>query len=244
MIKFFRHIRKTLISENKMGKYFKYAVGEILLVVIGILIALQINNWNQKRIDMNTAQVYVENIKKEIMFHVEQMQSEYINRYERKISALEMARSYFEKPFIIEDSIEFINEISYGAIFNFGIEHSNIGVYESLISSGNIGLIETELRNEILDYYDYYDHASTVSQANASNYQNIVNGLRPFDVRDPKKINKHDQIRFINALTTEAFIKEVNIELSNGIHSAGRASQILKRGENLIGTIDNYLNRD
>ncbi|MEZ4781044.1 MAG: DUF6090 family protein [Flavobacteriaceae bacterium] len=49
MIKFLRHFRKTLISENKMGKYFKYAIGEILLVVIGILIALQINNWNEQR---------------------------------------------------------------------------------------------------------------------------------------------------------------------------------------------------
>ena len=49
MIKFFRHIRKSLLEENKMGKYFKYAIGEILLVVIGILIALQINNWNEDR---------------------------------------------------------------------------------------------------------------------------------------------------------------------------------------------------
>lgn len=51
MIKFFRHIRKSLLEQNKMGKYFKYAVGEILLVVIGILIALQINNWNQERLN-------------------------------------------------------------------------------------------------------------------------------------------------------------------------------------------------
>ncbi len=49
MIKFFRHIRRTLIQENNMGKYFKYAIGEIVLVVIGILIALQINNWNEER---------------------------------------------------------------------------------------------------------------------------------------------------------------------------------------------------
>ena len=49
MIKLFRHIRRTLINQNNMGKYFKYAIGEILLVVIGILIALQINNWNEKR---------------------------------------------------------------------------------------------------------------------------------------------------------------------------------------------------
>ena len=49
MIKFFRKIRQNLLMENKTGKYFKYAVGEILLVVIGILIALQLNNWNEKR---------------------------------------------------------------------------------------------------------------------------------------------------------------------------------------------------
>jgi hypothetical protein len=56
MIKFFRKIRQNLLMENKTGKpayrtgrYFKYAVGEIILVVIGILIALQINNWNEKQ---------------------------------------------------------------------------------------------------------------------------------------------------------------------------------------------------
>ena len=47
MIKFFRKIRQNLLMENKTGKYFKYAIGEIILVVVGILIALQINNWNE-----------------------------------------------------------------------------------------------------------------------------------------------------------------------------------------------------
>jgi len=49
MIKFFRRIRQNLLMENKTGKYFKYAVGEIILVVIGILIALQVNNINEQR---------------------------------------------------------------------------------------------------------------------------------------------------------------------------------------------------
>lgn len=48
MIKFFRKIRQNLLSEGKTGKYLKYASGEIVLVVIGILIALQINNWNEQ----------------------------------------------------------------------------------------------------------------------------------------------------------------------------------------------------
>jgi len=51
MIKFFRHIRKNLMETGKTGKYFKYAIGEIILVVIGILIALSINNWNQDRLN-------------------------------------------------------------------------------------------------------------------------------------------------------------------------------------------------
>jgi len=50
MIKLFRNIRKSLLNEGKTTKYFKYAIGEIVLVVIGILIALQINNWNENRL--------------------------------------------------------------------------------------------------------------------------------------------------------------------------------------------------
>jgi hypothetical protein len=49
MIKFFRKIRKSLLSKGKTSNYFKYAIGEIILVVIGILIALQINTWSNNR---------------------------------------------------------------------------------------------------------------------------------------------------------------------------------------------------
>ena len=49
MLRFFRHIRKQLMEQNKIRTYFFYAIGEILLVVIGILIALQVNNWNEDR---------------------------------------------------------------------------------------------------------------------------------------------------------------------------------------------------
>jgi len=49
MLKFFRNIRQNLLSENKIGKYLLYALGEILLVMIGILLALQVNNWNETK---------------------------------------------------------------------------------------------------------------------------------------------------------------------------------------------------
>jgi len=66
MIKFFRKIRQNLLMENKTGKYFKYAIGEIVLVVIGILIALQINNWNEGRKEFNKSKARLEEFKRDL----------------------------------------------------------------------------------------------------------------------------------------------------------------------------------
>jgi len=61
MIKILRKIRQNLLSEGKNRKYFKYAIGEIVLVVIGILIALQINNWNENRKNPEKENKYLSN---------------------------------------------------------------------------------------------------------------------------------------------------------------------------------------
>lgn len=65
MIKFFRRIRQHLLSENKFSKYLIYAIGEIILVVIGIMIALQINTWNQNRIDLNVQKAIISKLHKD-----------------------------------------------------------------------------------------------------------------------------------------------------------------------------------
>ena len=72
MIKFFRHIRKDLMEKNKTGKYFKYAIGEIILVVFGILIALQVSNWNQTRLETKSLNSYyyklIEELEQEVIY--------------------------------------------------------------------------------------------------------------------------------------------------------------------------------
>ncbi len=75
MIKFFQKIRHSLMEQNKTGKYFKYAIGEIILVVIGILIALQINNWNENRIKSNKETAILATIHKEFKKNKKQLDS-------------------------------------------------------------------------------------------------------------------------------------------------------------------------
>ncbi|MEZ4810061.1 MAG: DUF6090 family protein [Allomuricauda sp.] len=65
MIKFFRRFRQQLLHENKFTKYLLYAVGEIVLVVIGIFIAIQLNGWNQNRIEKKQLAITLENLKEE-----------------------------------------------------------------------------------------------------------------------------------------------------------------------------------
>ncbi|WP_334056718.1 DUF6090 family protein [Polaribacter sp. P097] len=71
MIKFFRKIRQKLLAEGKTGKYFKYAIGEIFLVVIGILIALSINNWNQQIEDEAKITSILKEIQNDILIDLE-----------------------------------------------------------------------------------------------------------------------------------------------------------------------------
>ena len=76
MIKFFRKIRYDLMEKNKTGKYFKYAIGEIVLVVIGILIALQINNWNEGNKHQLRTENLILRLEKQISQNIEQAQKE------------------------------------------------------------------------------------------------------------------------------------------------------------------------
>ncbi|MGB5264769.1 MAG: DUF6090 family protein, partial [Lutimonas sp.] len=62
MIPFFRKIRKKMADDNRPLKYMRYAIGEILLVVIGILIALQINNWNEDRVKKIALKEHLKNM--------------------------------------------------------------------------------------------------------------------------------------------------------------------------------------
>ena len=74
MIKFFRRIRRKLLDEGKLRSYLIYAIGEILLVVIGILLALQVNNWTERKKNIREEKIILKEIADNLKIDIEDFQ--------------------------------------------------------------------------------------------------------------------------------------------------------------------------
>ena len=149
-MRIFNKIRQKLLSESKFKRYFFYAIGEIVLVVIGILIALQINNWNQDRKDENALKEYLVKIKSHTKEDLRKLDT--ITKYRSQLAALcKKAR------ISILDKTEDENLILFmqcGAAFADYYFKPNTGGYEALKNSDYFGKINnTELDSLMTSYH-------------------------------------------------------------------------------------------
>ncbi len=136
MIKFFRHIRRSLINQNQMGKYFKYAIGEILLVVIGILIALQINNWNENRKNIETEQQILLSLREELKQNIKELEFDHALNEGCLDAIVALMNLDHTNPFNTKTVDSLI-----GQMFNYATFDARLGVMNDIISSGNLELI-------------------------------------------------------------------------------------------------------
>lgn len=149
MIKFFRHIRRSLIDSNQMGKYFKYAIGEILLVVIGILIALQINNWNEQSKAKKSAQVQLGQLYQNVSDDLTLLTTLNTNVTGNLTSCKKLSEQFqLIKPF---DSLTTSYIIDNLFEWNF---YGNTAAYEKLNQSGEFSILPKILQNDITEYYN------------------------------------------------------------------------------------------
>ncbi|PTM11593.1 MAG: hypothetical protein DA407_01200 [Bacteroidetes bacterium] len=107
MIKFFRHIRKNLLMENKTSKYFKYAIGEIILVMVGILLALQVNNWNEQRIEKQQESAILSQLLLEFKSNLEQLDQKISSKNETINSALQLFKYIDLEELRNKDSVDY-----------------------------------------------------------------------------------------------------------------------------------------
>ena len=172
MIKFFRKIRFDLMEKNKTGKYFKYAIGEIILVVIGILIALSINNWNENRKSEKVANEIYRNLQNSLVQDSTEVQR--IIKLQSK--SLEIQKKLILKE-VNREPIEFeetnlnqlIKDIQSG-VYSF---FPKTGIYNSIVSNNGMDLLKSEkIKTSLVNLYDYqYERHANIDATIENKYQ-------------------------------------------------------------------------
>ncbi|WP_232623054.1 DUF6090 family protein [Pareuzebyella sediminis] len=151
MIHFFRQIRRNLLSENKFTKYLLYALGEILLVVIGILIALAINNGNQNRINKKNEQLYLIGLKEEFATSKTKLK-ELIAINRNNLMGATRILSYVMEKNELPNEIEF-SELLYHTFSSDIAFNPNNSLLTEIISSGNLkNISDPDLRIQLTNW--------------------------------------------------------------------------------------------
>lgn len=150
MLKFFRRIRQKLLQENRFSKYLLYAIGEIVLVMIGILLALQVNNWNEgKKAKANEIKLLKE-LRKDVAFSVTELDT--------VIHYSQVSVNYLKK---IQN--HFINDLPYSIVLDTAFTYIDIfqipylpkTTYETLKVRGIDKISSDSLKAKIISIYDF-----------------------------------------------------------------------------------------
>ncbi len=163
MLRFFSKIRYQLAAENKAGRYLRYAVGEILLVVIGILIALQINNWNENRKREILKKEYTSSLIADLKRDTAQFHSYLKYNFQQQLM-LDSLKEVLNTP-----SLKVADLRNAHFVVNLDLIKSfTNGTFIALRNSGNLDLYPASIRSELIELNgtqeEYLNWAATNSQ--------------------------------------------------------------------------------
>lgn len=218
MIKFFRNIRKGLLREGKTAKYLKYAVGEIILVVAGILIALQINNLNEERKESDREQAVLKQLKSEFSSNLGQLDSKIALRVDM-MRDLEDCLNYFASQEVASDSLftAKLNSLLLPLTFD--------PIQNDLVSSGNIQILKNIQLKQILTnwtsdvhqlreveqlYVDYFSHSIVPFFDKTGTGRNVIKYFWEDSTRTSYLMEEFDKS---NLKLTESTISDSSLSL-------------------------------
>ena len=253
MIKIFRHIRQNLIMENKTGKYLKYAIGEIVLVVIGILIALQINNWNEVRKENLMEKKYLLRLVEELNTDHDNISSA-INAIKNRKQRAEFLINTIDNPQLAEDSANyFVKSIEFAGYTSFPVISDN--TFEEIKSSGKLSLITNEsIRGALQQYYSWttkrnqYNFIREDIQLNYLNEQEgILNAEQQISMgsfADPRKFNKSEaKATYDRMIQKPDFLALLPIIIKSQIRTCETFEDIKQQSIDLKFMIENELKK-
>ena len=178
MIKFFRKIRQNLLSEGKTGKYLKYAIGEIILVVIGILIALQINNWNEEKKN----QKLVSNILYDLMSDLKKDSidlAHHVKYSEQELSKHNLIIERARNKDATLDTLVFLGKNEFQPHWVAPLNY-NSTTFQSIKSSGKLEFLSDSIKKEIIVFYNKIGY-----------YESILNDLNAQYRRSLHEFSQH-----------------------------------------------------
>ena len=162
MIKLFRQIRQNLLSEGKTEKYFKYAIGEIVLVVIGILIALQINNWNDNRKAKKQESTYYCKISEDLQTDIVNIDSSIVS-IDKRLESTERLLTNLLK--IQQDKEVLLNDFI-STIRHYRFIPTKAAIVD-ITSSGKLEkLTDENVKTRVLSHYTQQDIALNIIDIN------------------------------------------------------------------------------
>ncbi len=226
MIKFFRKIRQKMLAENKFSKYVLYAIGEIVLVVIGILIALSINNWNENRKNQELISIYKTELINDLLLDISHFEFHLAHAKEenKTIDSLRtiLNHSSSDKETlnnIIRQSLTFFKKEPWIMLATTEYPLISDNTFQSLQSSGQITLLDNELQEDMVSFYGYTRKYSFMIQEIITSkneiYFEYINNIPAMHSKEMNIINKNlynqawnnvdwntVQIKFITLLNT------------------------------------------
>ena len=151
MLKFFRGIRRTLLSENKFSKYILYATGEIVLVVIGILIALQINNWNEKRKENIKLKTALQSVYNDLVSDSLLINEVLPQVYRRNV----ITTNLLKRSYATEANLDTLVKImkSEFPVRWYSSPPFNTNTFSNLKSTGAFDILPSEVKKRLSNYY-------------------------------------------------------------------------------------------
>lgn len=206
----FREIRKS-----KVRSYLLYAIGEVLLIIIGILVATSIGEYQQEKTNKNEIAKILRNMERDLRGDSGTFSRNILARYDIKNKGLNTVKQFIDGDYIIKDSAEFVRTVSKGAVFSYWIDVNRIA-FEQLQSS-NLGyLIEDDsIRNFINVCYGYSEKLKESAPDYGNEYLTSMNSLRPFFFQNSDSVAKKDMKYFIKALHKNYPVYEqANLELT------------------------------
>ena len=162
MITLFRRIRERLIASGSITKYLLYAIGEILLVVIGILIALQVNNWNEARKTENLISENLYNVKQNLLADTTRINEVYQDLYIKDLNAQYLSDFLYERESVY-DTLRLKKAFFESSTTT---EFTPIRLsYNTMVNTGIINTIESdELQQALYEYYEVDDYSRQIQE--------------------------------------------------------------------------------